>query len=59
MVISARIPDMRSGDETGYPLAGQTLLMVVSKAAGIENPSEEGKHITDSPSSEAPIDRAR
>ena len=44
VVISARIPDMRSGDETGYPLAGQTLLMVVSKAAGIKNPSEAGNH---------------
>ena len=46
VVISARIPDMRSGDETGYPLAGQTLRMVVSKAAGIENPSEQGSHST-------------
>ena len=46
VVISARIPDMRSGDETGYPLAGQTLRMVVSKAAGIKNPSEQGSHST-------------
>ncbi len=46
VVISARIPDMRSGDETGYPLAGQTLLMVVSEAAGIKNPSEAGSHDT-------------
>ena len=46
VVISARIPDMRSGDETGYPLAGQTLRMVVSKAAGIGNPSEQGSHST-------------
>ena len=46
VVISARIPDMRSGDETGYPLAGQTLVMVVSKAADIKNPSEAGSHDT-------------
>ena len=46
VVISARIPDMRSGDETGYPLAGQTLVMVVSDAADIKNPSEEGMHST-------------
>ena len=46
VVISARIPDMRSGDETGYPLAGQTLRMVVSKAADIKNPSEQGSHST-------------
>ena len=46
VVISARIPDMRSGDETGYPMSGQTLVMVVSDAAGIKNPSEEGSHST-------------
>ena len=46
VVISARIPDMRSGDETGYPLAGQTLLMVVSTDADIKNPSEAGSHDT-------------
>ena len=44
VVISARIPDMRSGDETGYPKSGQTLIMVVSDAAGIKNPSEAGSH---------------
>ena len=46
VVISARIPDMRSGDETGYPMSGQTLIMVVSDAAGIKNPSEQGSHST-------------
>ena len=46
VVISARIPDMRSGDETGYPMAGQTLVMVVTKAADIKNPSEQGSHST-------------
>ena len=44
VVISARIPDMKDGDETGYPKMGQKLIMVVSKAAGIKNPSEEGSH---------------
>ena len=44
VVISARIPDMKDGDATGYPKAGQTLIMVVSKAAGIKNPSEAGSH---------------
>ena len=44
MVISARIPDMKDGDATGYPKAGQTLIMVVSMAAGIKNPSEAGSH---------------
>ena len=46
VVISARIPDMKDGDATGYPEAGQTLVMVVSEAAGIKNPSEEGMHST-------------
>ena len=46
VVISARIPDMKDGDATGYPEAGQTLVMVVSNAAGIKNPSEEGMHST-------------
>ena len=46
VVISARIPDMKDGDATGYPEAGQTLVMVVSDAAGIKNPSEEGMHST-------------
>ena len=46
VVISARIPDMKDGDATGYPLAGQTLVMVVSKAADIKNPSEAGSHST-------------
>ena len=46
VVISARIPDMRSGDDTGYPKTGQTLVMVVSDAAGIKNPSEQGMHST-------------
>ena len=44
VVISARIPDMKDGDATGYPQAGQTLVMVVSTAAGIKNPSEAGSH---------------
>ena len=44
VVISARIPDMLSGDGTGYPLAGQTLIMVVSVDAGIKNPPEQGDH---------------
>ena len=44
VVISARIPDMKDGDATGYPKAGQTLIMVVSDAAGIKNPSEAGSH---------------
>ena len=44
VVISARIPDMKDGDDTGYPLAGQTLIMVVSRDADIKNPSEAGKH---------------
>ena len=35
---------MKDGDATGYPKAGQTLIMVVSKAAGIKNPSEAGSH---------------
>ena len=46
VVISARIPDMKDGDATGYPKAGQTLYMVVSEAAGIRNPSEDGSHDT-------------
>ena len=46
VVISARIPDMKNGDATGYPKAGQTLYMVVSEAAGIRNPSEDGSHDT-------------
>ena len=44
VVISARIPDMKDGDATGYPKAGQILVMVVSDAAGIKNPSEAGSH---------------
>ena len=44
VVISARIPDMKDGDATGYPKAGQTLIMVVSTDAGIKNPSESGSH---------------
>ena len=44
VVISARIPDMKDGDATGYPKAGQTLIMVVSMAADIKNPSEAGSH---------------
>ena len=44
VVISARIPDMKDGDATGYPKAGQTLIMVVSTDAGIKNPSEAGSH---------------
>ena len=44
VVISARIPDMKDGDATGYPQIGQILVMVVSDAAGIKNPSEKGDH---------------
>ena len=44
VVISARIPDMKDGDATGYPQIGQILVMVVSDAAGIKNPSEDGNH---------------
>ena len=44
VVISARIPDMLDGDGTGYPVAGQTLIMVVTKAADIKNPSEGDNH---------------
>ena len=44
VVIFARIPDMKDGDATGYPLTGQTLIMVVSEAAGVKNPPEQGDH---------------
>ena len=44
VVISARIPDMLDGDGTGYPVAGQTLIMVVTKAADLKNPSEGDNH---------------
>ena len=46
VVISARVPDMLNGDEVGYPKAGQTLMVVVEKAAGVKNPSEQGSHST-------------
>ena len=49
VVISARIPDMKDGDDTGYPLAGQTLIMVVSRDADIKNPAKRVNTITDSP----------
>ena len=44
VVISARIPDMKGGDLLGYPKAGQTLILLVSEAAGVKNPSEENDH---------------
>ncbi len=47
VVISARVPDMNpSDDATGYPLAGQTLTVVVEKSANVKNPSEKGSHST-------------
>ena len=45
--IQVFIPDMNTGDDfDGFdgPTAGQTVTMVVTKAAGIKNPSEEGTH---------------
>ena len=38
------IPDMRPGGGYDGPRAGQTLTMVITKSAGIKNPSEEGTH---------------
>ena len=41
VVISARIPDMDPRDDNfGYPVQGQTLMMIVSSSAEIENPTE-------------------
>ena len=45
--IQVFIPDMNTGDDfDGYqgPAEWQTVTMVVTKAAGIKNPSEEGSH---------------
>ena len=40
------IPDMNNAENSGYngPVAGQTLNLVFSKAAGIKNPTEAGTH---------------
>ena len=47
VVISARIPDMDPRDDSfGYPVQGQTLMMIVSSSAGIENPSEATSNST-------------
>ena len=47
MVISARIPDMDPRDDSfGYPVQGQTLMMIVSSSAEIENPTEATSNST-------------
>ena len=47
VVISARIPDMDPRDDNfGYPVQGQTLMMIVSSSAGIKNPTEETDNST-------------
>ncbi len=40
------IPDMNNAENSGYngPVAGQTVNLVFSKAAGIKNPTEAGTH---------------
>ena len=40
------IPDMNTAENSGYngPTMGQTLNLVITKAAGVKNPSEEGTH---------------
>ena len=40
------IPDMNDADDSGYdgPVAGQTVNLVFTKAAGIKNPTEAGTH---------------
>ena len=47
VVISARIPDMDPRDDSfGYPVQGQTLMMIVSSSAGIKNPTEATSNST-------------
>ena len=47
VVISARIPDMDPRDDTfGYPVQGQTLMMIVASSAGIKNPTEATSNST-------------
>ena len=47
VVISARIPDMDPRDDSfGYPVQGQTLMMIVSSSAEIENPTEATSNST-------------
>ena len=47
VVISARIPDMDPRDDNfGYPVKGQTLMMIVSSSAGIKNPTEATSNST-------------
>ena len=47
VVISARIPDMDPRDDSfGYPVQGQTLMMIVASSAGIENPTEATSNST-------------
>ena len=40
------IPDMNNADNSGYdgPTAGQTVKLVITKAAGVKNPTEAGTH---------------
>ena len=40
------IPDMNNAEDSGYdgPVAGQTVNLVFTKAAGIKNPTEAGTH---------------
>jgi hypothetical protein len=40
------IPDMNNAENSGYngPVAGQTVKLVFTKAAGIKNPTEQGTH---------------
>ena len=47
VVISARIPDMDPRDDSfGYPVQGQTLIMIVDSSAGIKNPTEATSNST-------------
>ena len=47
VVISARIPDMDPRDDNfGYPVQGQTLMMIVASSAGIKNPTEAKSNST-------------
>ena len=47
VVISARIPDMDPRDDNfGYPVQGQTLMMIVASSAGIKNPTEATSNST-------------
>ena len=40
------IPDMNNAENSGYdgPVAGQTVKLVITKAAGVKNPTEQGTH---------------